>query len=135
MTEPSAARRIINPWTWQDRLGFAQAVEARVERVLYCAGQTSVDADGAVLHAGDIGAQLMQSLDNLERVLRDADRTLADVVRLNVFTTDVDGLFSRYEPFVERLSAAGCRPATTLLGVTRLASPELLVEIEATAAT
>jgi len=58
---------------------------------------------------------------------------LAHVVRLNYFTTDVDALMRVLHLVGERLDQAGCRPASTLLGVGRLAFPEMLVEIEATA--
>ena len=128
-------RRIVNPWTWQDALGYVQANELRgLQRVLVCAGQTSVDAEGRPVHPGDMTAQLGQALDNLETVLRQAGFALADVVRLNVYTTDVDAFLGALGAAGPRLAAAGCRFASTLLGVTRLASPELLVELEATAA-
>ncbi len=127
-------RRIVNPWTWQDQLGYVQANEVGgVERVLVCAGQTSVDADGQPLHEGDMGAQVGQALDNLEAVLTEAGFALADVVRLNFFVTDVDAFIQTGETYGARLGQAGCRPASTLLGVARLAFPSLLVEIEATA--
>jgi enamine deaminase RidA (YjgF/YER057c/UK114 family) len=127
-------RRIINPWTWQDNFGFVQAHEVTgTQRTLYCAGQTSTDADGRTLHPDDMAAQLRQALDNLETVLRQADMDLYNVVRLNLFTTDVDRFLASYHILVERLSAARCRPAATLLGVSRLAFPDLLLEIEATA--
>ena len=128
-------RRIVNPWKWQDGLGFVQAHEVSgAQRVLLCAGQTSVDAEGHPVHPGDMRAQVTLALDNLETVLREAGLTLADVVRLNYYTTDVEALFGAWDVVMERLAKAGCRPASTLLGVTRLAFPELLVEIEATAA-
>jgi enamine deaminase RidA (YjgF/YER057c/UK114 family) len=127
-------RRIINPWTWQDAYGFVQGHEVTGgQRVLYCAGQASVDNDGRPLHAGDMGAQVRQSLDNLETVLKAADLDLTHVVRINIFTTDVDRFLASFHIAIERFTAAGCRPSSTLLGVTRLAFPELLVEIEATA--
>ena len=127
-------RRVINPWTWQDQFGFVQANEIRGgERTVICAGQTSVDADGRPIHEGDMSAQMAQSLDNLETVLRDAGMSLADVVRLTYYTTDVDAWLQSAGTFGPRLAAAGCRPASTLLGVSSLAFPELLVEIEATA--
>ncbi len=127
-------RRVINPWTWQDGYGFVQAIEVTDQsRVLYCAGQTSIDADGKAVHPGDIRAQLAQALDNLETVLQEAGSELSNVVRLNLYTTDVDGLLAAYDVFTGRLAKAGCRPTSTLLGVARLAFPELLVEIEATA--
>src|SRR6184192_617916 len=84
-------KRVINPWTWQDRFGFVQANEVQgAERVLYCAGQTSVDGDGRPVHGGQMEAQALQALDNLETVLREAGFELADVVRLTIYTTDVD---------------------------------------------
>jgi enamine deaminase RidA (YjgF/YER057c/UK114 family) len=54
-------------------------------------------------------------------------------VRLNYYTTDVDKFFAAHDIVITRLKEAGCRPASTLLGVSRLAFPELMVEIEATA--
>jgi enamine deaminase RidA (YjgF/YER057c/UK114 family) len=127
-------RRIINPWTWQDQMGYVQANEVYgAPRTLFCAGQTSVDEEGRPVHAGDMGAQLTQALDNLETVLGAAGATLSDVVRLNIYTTDMDLFFEVYGPGAARLAEADCRPASTLVGVTRLSSPELLVEIEATA--
>jgi enamine deaminase RidA (YjgF/YER057c/UK114 family) len=127
-------QRTINPWTWQDHYGFSQAIEAiGGERVLFCAGQASVDADGSPLHAGDMAAQLHQSFDNLEAVLEQAGCSLANVVRLNYYVTDVDAFFAHHAVVTQRVAAAGVRPSGTLLGITRLAFPELLVEIEATA--
>ncbi len=127
-------RRIINPWTWQDQLGYVQANEVSgTQRTLFLAGQASVDEEGRPVNPEDMGVQLTQAMDNLEAVLREAGAELSDVVRLNYYTTDVDRFFEAYGAAVGRLAEAGCRPASTLLGVTRLAYPELLVEIEATA--
>ncbi|MGH3145107.1 MAG: RidA family protein [Rubrobacter sp.] len=127
-------RRSVNPWTWQDQAGYVQANEVNgSQRTLYCAGQTSVDDEGSPLHPGDMRAQITQAMDNLEVVLREGGFELSDVVRLNYYTTDLDAFFEAYDALVSRLAEAGCRPAGTLLGVARLAFPELLVEIEATA--
>jgi enamine deaminase RidA (YjgF/YER057c/UK114 family) len=127
-------RRIVNPWTWQDALGFVQANEvAGAKRTLICSGQTSVDAEGRPLHAGDMAAQVRQALANLETVLERAGFKLADVVRLNYYTTDVDGFMTGAGAGLGRLVEAGCRPASTLLGVARLFHRDILVEIEATA--
>jgi enamine deaminase RidA (YjgF/YER057c/UK114 family) len=127
-------RQIVNPWTWQDQFGFVQGnlVEG-AQRVLVCAGQLSTDADGNFINAGDMAAQIAQSLDNLETVLKQAGMNLGTVVRLNYYTTDVDGFIAAMGALGGRLGAAGCRPASTLLGVSRLAFPEQLVELEATA--
>src|SRR2546430_15095182 len=65
--------RPVNPWKWQDAFGFSQAIEfSGHSRVLTCAGQTSVNADGEPLHKGDMAAQLGQALDNVEAVLNTA---------------------------------------------------------------
>jgi len=126
---------IINPWTWQDRFGFVHAnVISDGRRVTYCAGQTSVDGDGAPIHPGDMSAQVTQAIANLETVLGQSGMTLADVVRLNYYVTDVDAFLAAGETLGGLLAQADCRPASTLLGVARLAFPEFLVEIEATAA-
>lgn len=126
-------RRIINPWSWQDRFGFVHANEVTgAERTIFCAGQTS-NEDGKLAHPGDMQAQFNKAMDNLETVLREAGAGLSDVVRLTYYTTDVDSFVGIYDTVVDRLAEAGCRPATTLLGVARLISPDILVEIEATA--
>ena len=128
-------QRKVNPWTWQDQFGFSQAIEVKgASRVLYCAGQTSTGSDGTTLHGDDLRAQALAALDNLERVLRDADMTLANVVRLNTYVTDIDRYFAEAAAAVgERMAAAGVQPAATLLGISRLAFPDLLIELEATA--
>lgn len=128
-------QRKINPWKWQDKHAFSQAIEVtNSSRVLYCAGQASVDASGMPVHAGDIRKQIEQAFDNLETVLEASGFRLADVVRLNYYTTDVDAFLSASEIVGNRLGAAGCQPSGTLLGVAKLAFPGLMIEIEATAA-
>jgi enamine deaminase RidA (YjgF/YER057c/UK114 family) len=71
--------------------------------------------------------------DNVEAVLSEAGMTLSNLVRLNFYTTDVDAYFANAAVLGDRLAAAGVAPAGTLLGVTRLAFPELMVELEGTA--
>lgn len=128
-------RQIINPWPWQDEYGFVQAIVLTGgQRTLVCSGQASQQADGSPIHAGDMKAQTKQALDNLDTVLQQAGFRMADVVRLNIYTTDVDRFLAEgVETWGRRLAEAGCRPTVTLLGVSRLAFPELLVEFEATA--
>lgn len=127
-------RQIINPWSWQDQFGFVQAqAVSGGERTIYCSGQTSVDVDGDPIHEGDMVAQVGQALDNLESVLRKSGCGLSNVVRLNYYTTDLDGFFRAMDVLTARLETAGCRAAATLVEVSRLARPPLLVELEATA--
>lgn len=127
-------RTAINPWPWSVQMGFNQAeiVEGK-SRELLCSGQSAMSADGTPQHAGDMGAQVGMSLDNLEAVLHAAGMTLSNVVRLNIYTTDVDAFFEVYGLLAERLGGAGTAPPGCLLGVSRLAFPELMVELEATA--
>jgi enamine deaminase RidA (YjgF/YER057c/UK114 family) len=127
-------RRTINPWNWQEGLGYSQGIEVLAgERVLYCAGQTASGPDGRPRYAGDMRAQLSAALDNVEAVLRAGGYALSDVVRLNYYVTDVPAFFASFDAIRERLAAAGDPPSGTLLGVARLARPELMVEVEATA--
>ncbi len=127
-------RTAVNPWTWSQQLGYHQGeVVTGNTRTLYCAGQTAMNADGKPEHDGDMAGQLELSLTNLEAVLAEAGMSLANVIRLNVYTTDVDLLFQHYGVLASRLGAAQVAPPGTLLGVSRLAIPALMVELEATA--
>jgi enamine deaminase RidA (YjgF/YER057c/UK114 family) len=125
-------RTPINPWSWSVNIGFdqAQLIEG-YQRQLVCSGQDAVDADGTPQHPGDMAAQLELALDNLEAVLAAAGMTLANVVRLNVYTTDVDEYLKHLPGLTDRFGNS--RYATTLLGVAQLPAPQLLVMLEATA--
>jgi enamine deaminase RidA (YjgF/YER057c/UK114 family) len=126
-------KRAINAGDWQDQFDFSQAIEVRgAERVVYCAGQVSADAEGLPV-PGDMVAQFHRALDNLEIVLGKTGLGLSDVVRLNYYVTDVSAFLAAVPVVGERLKAARCKPASTLLGVDRLAGPEWMIEIEATA--
>lgn len=127
-------RTAVNPWTWSVAMGYNQGeLISGQARTLYCSGQAAMGGDGAPQHGGDMAAQLALSLDNLEAVLGAAGMSLGNLVRLTVYTTDVDLLFQHYGVLASRLGAAGVAPTTTLLGVTRLALPPLMVELEGTA--
>lgn len=127
-------RTAVNPVTWSVKMGFNQGeLVSGHTRTLYCSGQTAMNGDGEPQHAGDMAAQLALSVDSLEAVLGEAGMSLADLVRLNVYTTDVDLLFRHYGVLASRLGAAGVAPSMTMLGVARLAIPDLMVELEGTA--
>ncbi|MGP4013975.1 RidA family protein [Streptomyces sp. 4N124] len=127
-------RTAVNPVTWSAELGFNQGeVVSGHARTLYISGQTAMNADGKPQHDGDMAAQLALTIYNLEAVLTDAGMSLAHLIRLNVYTTDVDLLFQHYGVLATRLGTAGVAPTTTMLGVTRLAIPGQLVELEGTA--
>ncbi|MET8487282.1 RidA family protein [Streptomyces tendae] len=127
-------RNAVNPVSWSVEMGFNQGeVVSGQARTLYLSGQTATSKEGRPEHDGDMAAQLALAVDNVEAVLAEADMSLTNLVRLNVYTTDVDLLFQHYGVLAGRLGAAGVAPATTMLGVTRLAVPGQLVELEGTA--
>ena len=124
-------RTSINPHTWTVGLGFDQAVLFEgSQRMLVCSGQDAVDADGKPQHPGDMAAQLELALDNLEAIVDAADMTLANIVRLNVYTTDVDEAIRHFPRISDRFGTS--RYATSVLGVAHLPA-QFLVMLEATA--
>ncbi len=127
-------KREINPTDWLEGFNINHGIEVTgAKRVLYLSGQTSNAADGAPLHAGDLVAQFKLAWSNLEDALAAADMAPSDVVRLNIYTTDVDAFMAAVDELVPIYAEEGCKPACTLLGVDRLFEPELMIELEATA--
>ena len=128
-------RTPVNPWSWSLNFGYNQAeVLEGARRQLTCAGQTSVDAEGNPQHLDDMRGQMTLALDNLEAVLKGADMSLANITRLGIYTTDVDESMKHFDVFAARFGPINAAPPMTLLGVSRLAIPGLLFEIEASAA-
>ncbi|MGD1888248.1 MAG: RidA family protein [Cohaesibacteraceae bacterium] len=128
-------RTAVNPWDWSIKLGYNQAeIIEGFSRQLICAGQTAVDGNGNPQHPGDMRGQIGLALDNLEAVLAGAAMDLSNVIRLGVYATDVDEALKNFDLLGERFGPLQSAPPMTLLGVTRLAIPGLLFEIEATAA-
>jgi enamine deaminase RidA (YjgF/YER057c/UK114 family) len=128
------ARNDINPWEWSKAFGFSQAVEVRgAEQLLFCSGQTAIGDDGSPPTTSDMAAQVRKAFENLTVVLGAAGLSTADVVRVNYYTTDVDELVAVLGPLASEF-LEGNIPASTLLGVSRLAFPQLKIEIEAVAA-
>jgi enamine deaminase RidA (YjgF/YER057c/UK114 family) len=128
-------RTPVNPWNWSLKLGNNQAeIIDGPSRQLIVAGQTAVDGNGAPQHIGDMRGQIGLALDNLEAVLAGADMDLSNIIRLGVYATDVDEALKNFDLMGMRFGPIQCAPPMTLLGVTRLAIPGLLFEIEATAA-
>ena len=126
-------RQDVNPWEWSKAFGFSQAVDlSGAEHVLVCAGQTAVGDDGAPPKTTDMGEQVRIATENLGTVLHAANMDFSDVVKLTVYTTDVDAFLGASGASAEALGSN--LPAMTLIGVARLAFPELKVEIEAIAA-
>ena len=129
-------RTTINPWTWNEAFGYSQgALVENPRQTVYVAGQVSIEAEGNVCHAGDMAGQVGQALDNMEVVLAAAGFTLTDVVRLDIYTTDMDAYFPASHVVNERFGEHGNVPVGGILTqVSRLSLPPLMVELVATAA-
>ncbi|MEY2421963.1 MAG: hypothetical protein QOI95_2030 [Acidimicrobiaceae bacterium] len=126
-------RQDINPWEWSKAFGFSQAVDlSGAEHVVICSGQAAIGDDGAPPTTTDMGEQVGIAIENLGTVLRATNMDLSNVVKLTIYTTDVDAFLEASGASAEAMGSN--LPAMTLIGVTRLAFPELKVEIEAIAA-
>jgi len=126
-------RTNVNPWEWSKAFGFSQAVElSGTSKILLCSGQTAIGDDGSAPTTSDMGEQVTLAMQNLVTVLAGSGLTLADVVRLTMYTTSIDELLGAFGSAAELLGDN--LPAMTIVEVSRLAFPELKVEIEATAA-
>ncbi len=129
-------KQTINPWTWQENFGFSQAVLVEApQQTLYVAGQGPIDAEGRLVHEGDLAGQAAQTMDNVETVLAAGGMTLADVVRYDVHTTSLEDYFMNgAEQVVKRFAMAGNIPAGGIAcEVVALAVPGMAVEISVTA--
>ena len=115
--------------SWEPVVGYSRAV--RVDNCIWVSGTTSTGSDGAIVGKGDPYAQAKQAIANIERALAAAGAVLADVVRTRIFVTDIAHWKEIGRAHGEAF--AGIRPATTMVEVSRLIDPDLLVEIEADA--
>jgi enamine deaminase RidA (YjgF/YER057c/UK114 family) len=128
-------RTPVNPWPWSRKLGYDQGqVTQGQTRQLSIAGQTAVDAQGNPQAPGDMRAQFALALDNLQAVVAAAGMGLADLTQITIYTTDVDATLNSMDIYGMRMGPLGAAPPMTLIGVSRLAIPPLMIEIAASAA-
>ena len=125
----------LDPWTWNQALGYSQGVLVHgANCTAWLAGQCSIDKDGHVVHQGDMAGQVAQAMDNLESVLAEGDLSLTDVVRFDVYTTDLRALLAAAHVYGARFAEHGLLPVGGILAeVSALAMPGLMVELVAVA--
>lgn len=115
--------------TWEDKVGYSRAI--RHGKVVEVAGTVAVDGEGNLIGDGDMYAQAICILNKIERALHEAGASLKDVIRTRTYVTDI----SRWEEFARAHNEFfdSVRPVATLVEVSKLVDPRMLIEIEVSA--
>jgi enamine deaminase RidA (YjgF/YER057c/UK114 family) len=116
---------------WEEKVGYSRAI--RHGKHIEIAGTVAVDASGNLIGEGDLYAQAVFIMQKIERALREAGGSLKDVIRTRAYVTDI----SRWEEFARAHNEFfdSVRPVSTLVEVSKLIDPRMLIEIEVSAMT
>ena len=129
------AHTYINPDTVSQPANYTHVVNATGSRIVFISGQVAIDKNGNLVGAGDLSKQAEQVFENLKACLASAGATFADVTKMTTFIVGYQA--ARDRPVLgavrQKYLPATNPPASTLVGVQALATPDIMIEIEATA--
>jgi reactive intermediate/imine deaminase len=125
-------KRFLTPATLSPPFGYSHVVEAPAGSIVYISGQVPLDAEGRLVGEGDFAEQTRQVFENLTHALEAAEATWSDVVKLDYFLRDV-GQIGAVRAIRDEYVDTANPPASTLVEVSSLFSPDVLVEIQAIA--
>jgi reactive intermediate/imine deaminase len=123
------AKEVIAPADVVPARGFSHAIKAG--KTVFVAGQTATDEAGKVIGKGDMIAQTDRAYENVARVLKASGASITDVVKMNIFVTDMDAFAGTGEPRKKHFGRHF--PASTVVQIERLLDPEAMIEVEAIA--
>lgn len=127
----TSTRETINPDELHPAPGFSHITVAKGTRLIFIAGQVALGSDFSIIGGDDLGAQTEAAMRNLEVALRAVGATFDDVVRRTIYTTQPTE-FETITAAIERVQQSSEHPAQTIVGVSGLALPGLLIEVEVT---